>query len=86
VVVRSEPAGLVDCFLASWCWRFGVDEWSIRRGGAVGLAVYAVLFAGWTSNSKYAFLGGCRSAAGMISYELPMTMIVMTLASLLGFA
>ncbi len=47
-----------------------------------GLAVYAVLFAGWTSNSKYAFLGGCRSSAGMISYELPRTMIVLTLASL----
>lgn len=34
------------------------------------LNVYGILFAGWSSNSKYAFLGGLRSAAQMISYEL----------------
>ena len=36
------------------------------------LNVYGVLLAGWSSNSKYAFLGSIRSAAQMISYELPM--------------
>lgn len=34
------------------------------------LAVYAVLLAGWASNSKYAFLGALRSVALMVSYEL----------------
>lgn len=33
-------------------------------------AVYGVIIAGWSSNSKYAFLGGLRSAAQMISYEV----------------
>lgn len=35
-----------------------------------GLSVYGVLLSGWSSNSKYAFLGSIRSVAQMISYEL----------------
>jgi len=34
------------------------------------LGVYSIIMAGWSSNSKYAFLGGLRSAAQMISYEV----------------
>lgn len=34
------------------------------------LAVYGIIFSGWASNSKYAFLGGLRSSAQMISYEV----------------
>ncbi|CAB4244274.1 NADH-quinone oxidoreductase subunit H [Methylacidimicrobium sp. AP8] len=34
------------------------------------LAVYGIVLAGWSSNSKYAFLGGIRSSAQMISYEV----------------
>jgi NADH-quinone oxidoreductase subunit H len=33
------------------------------------LGVYGILLRGWSSNSKYAFLGCCRSVAQMISYE-----------------
>ncbi len=40
------------------------------------LAVYAVVLAGWASNSKYPLLGGLRSAAQMISYELPLALSV----------
>ena len=34
------------------------------------LGVYGIMFAGWSANSKYAFLGSLRSTASMISYEL----------------
>lgn len=46
---------------------------------AVGsLGVYGIQQAGWSANSKYAFLGCCRSVAQMISYEQPMGIIVLT--------
>ena len=36
------------------------------------LSVYGIVLAGWASNSKYPFLGGIRSSAQLISYELAM--------------
>lgn len=42
--------------------------------GVAGIGTYGIIFAGWSSNSKYAFLGGLRSAAQMISYEVALAM------------
>ena len=44
-----------------------------------GLGVHTVIMAGWSSNSKYAFLGGLRSAAQMISYEVSLGVIILGL-------
>ncbi len=40
------------------------------------MGVYGVIMAGWASNSRYAFLGGMRSASQMISYEVSMGLII----------
>ena len=48
------------------------------------LGVYGVLLAGWSSNSKYAFLGGLRSAAQMISYEVSLGFILVIVALFSG--
>ena len=42
------------------------------------LGVYGIITAGWSSNSKYAFLGSCRSAAQMVSYEVSIGLILIT--------
>lgn len=42
------------------------------------LGVYGIIFAGWASNSKYPFLGGLRSAAQMISYEVSTGLVLVT--------
>ena len=42
------------------------------------LSVYGVLMAGWASNSRYAFLGALRSAAQMVSYEVSMGFVIVT--------
>merc|ERR1711937_1128157 len=42
------------------------------------LGVYSIIMAGWSSNSKYAFLGAIRSAAQMISYEISMGFVLIT--------
>lgn len=41
----------------------------------LSFGVYGIIFAGWSSNSKYAFLGGLRSTAQMISYEVCLSFI-----------
>jgi len=42
------------------------------------LGVYGIIIAGWSSNSKYAFLGSLRSAAQMISYEVSIGLIIIS--------
>ena len=48
------------------------------------LNVYSVIVAGWASNSRYAFLGALRSAAQMISYEVSIGIIIMTVVLCAG--
>nr|QZH57645.1 NADH dehydrogenase subunit 1 [Nemalecium lighti] len=48
------------------------------------ISVYAILLAGWSSNSKYAFLGSIRAVAQMISYEVSIGLIIITVIIISG--
>ena len=48
------------------------------------LGVYGIIIAGWASNSKYAFLGAIRSSAQMISYEVSIGLIVISVVLMAG--
>lgn len=48
------------------------------------LGIYGILFAGWSANSKYAFLGSLRSTAAMISYELILSSAILIIILLTG--
>ncbi|MFT3953123.1 MAG: NADH-quinone oxidoreductase subunit H [Piscinibacter sp.] len=48
------------------------------------LGVYGVIMAGWASNSKYPFLGALRSAAQMVSYEVSIGFVIITVLLCVG--
>src|SRR5262249_9488796 len=52
--------------------------------GIVSLSVYGIVLAGYAANSKYPFLGGIRSSAQMISYEISMGMSVIPVFLIVG--
>ena len=51
---------------------------------ASSLGVYGIIISGWASNSKYAFLGAIRSSAQMISYEVSIGLIIITVILCVG--
>jgi NADH-quinone oxidoreductase subunit H len=63
---RLVPIGLAD-----------VDVGILAVFAVASLSVYSLIIAGWSSNSKYPFLGGVRASAQLISYELSMTLSVL---------
>jgi NADH-quinone oxidoreductase subunit H len=48
------------------------------------LEVYGVIMGGWASNSKYPFLGALRSAAQMVSYEVSIGFVIVTVLLCVG--
>ena len=52
----------------------GIDVGLILIFALSSIAVYGVILGGWASNNKYSFLGGLRSSAQLIAYELPLSL------------
>ncbi len=50
----------------------GLDVGMIYIFALSSIAVYGVILGGWASNNKYSFLGGLRSSAQLIAYEIPL--------------
>src|SRR3712207_5225606 len=55
----------------------GIDIGIVYIFAIGSLAAYPIVLAGWASNNKYSFLGGLRSSAQLISYEIPLGMSIL---------
>ncbi|QDQ43143.1 complex I subunit 1/NuoH family protein [Methylacidiphilum kamchatkense] len=72
-IVVPQPGVIINAG-AGVLWAFAISS----------LSVYGIVLAGWASNSKYAFLGGIRSTAQMISYEVALGFSVIPVFLLTG--
>jgi NADH-quinone oxidoreductase subunit H len=80
------PIILFTLALIAWAVIPVTDHWvvaNINVGvlylfAVSSMGVYGVIMAGWASNSRYAFLGGLRSASQMVSYEVSMGLVIVT--------
>jgi NADH-quinone oxidoreductase subunit H len=87
-------APFISCLLALGAWAVipVAEGWAIAdiNVGVLyilaisSLGVYGVIMAGWASNSKYPFMGALRSAAQMVSYEVSIGLIIITVILLAG--
>ncbi len=87
-------APLITCVLAMAAWAVIplADGWAIAdiNVGILyvfaisSLGVYGIIMAGWASNSKYPFLSALRSAAQMVSYEVSIGFVIITVLLCVG--
>src|ERR1700680_1747299 len=87
-------APLVTCVLALAAWAVvpvsggwviaDINVGVLYLFAISSLGVYGIIMAGWASNSKYAFLGSLRSAAQMVSYEVSIGFVIVTVLLCVG--
>ena len=73
-------------YYASWAG-FALVDLSLGILYSMALSsvgILGILFAGWSSNSKYAFMGGLRSTSQLISYELILTSVILIVILITG--
>ena len=95
-VFLLAPLATATCALAAWAVipvsQNGWGTWVVSdlNVGILyllaisSLGVYGVIMGGWASNSKYPFMGSLRSAAQMISYEVSLGFVIITVLLLVG--
>ncbi|TPW33525.1 NADH-quinone oxidoreductase subunit NuoH [Martelella alba] len=92
VVFLLAPLVSVTLALATWAVVPVADGWAVANinlgilyiFAISSLEVYGVIMGGWASNSKYAFLGALRSAAQMVSYEVSIGLVIITVLLTVG--
>ncbi|MEZ4607760.1 MAG: NADH-quinone oxidoreductase subunit NuoH, partial [Deinococcales bacterium] len=78
------PAGPEGSFFGLNPWIMDLDIGLLFVFAATSIGVYGIFLAGWASNSKYSLLGGLRSSAQLISYELGLGLSVLGIIMLTG--
>ena len=78
------PAGPAGSFFGEDPWVFDLDVGVLFVLAMTSMGVYGIFLGGWASGSKYPLLGGLRSSAQMISYELGMGLSILGLLMLVG--
>lgn len=78
------PAGPPGSLFGLNPWIMDLDIGLLYVFAATSIGVYGIFLAGWSSNSKYSLLGGLRSSAQMISYELGLGLSALTIILIAG--
>ncbi|WP_425147508.1 NADH-quinone oxidoreductase subunit NuoH [Deinococcus sp.] len=78
------PAGPPNSFFGANPWVYSLDVGVLALLALTSMGVYGIFLGGWASGSKYPLLGGLRSAAQIISYELGMGLSLLGILMLVG--
>ena len=92
IVFILAPMIAFSLSIAAWAVIPIADGWVISNinvgilylFAVSSLSVYGIIMAGWASNSKYAFMGALRSAAQMVSYEVSIGLVIVTVLLCVG--